>query len=59
MQLDVHTTHANGSFSLLTYLGMSAFPQAYEWDKQGFRVVMVRDRDSSGRIIYTVTACAV
>ncbi len=48
----------DGSFLLLTTSAINAFGHASKWVNEGLRVMMVRDKDSAGVIIYTVTACA-
>lgn len=47
----------DGSFLLLTTSAVNAFGHASKWVNQGLRVMMVRDKDGAGVIIYTVTAC--
>lgn len=59
MEYEAATQKPDGSFVLLTTYAVNAFGWAEKWVSEGMKVVMVRDRDNAGVIIYTVTACAV
>lgn len=59
MEYEAATENPDGSFILLTTSAVNAFGYANEWVNAGMRVVMVRDTDSFGQVVFTVTACKV
>lgn len=59
MEYEAATENPDGSFILLTTSAVNAFGYANEWVNAGMRVTMVRDKDSFGGIVFTVTACKV